>query len=32
MLSVRTVENTLRRVYLKLGISGRAQLPEALDT
>ena len=32
VLSVRTVENTLRRVYLKLGISGRAQLPEALDT
>ena len=32
VLSIRTVENTLRRVYLKLGISGRGQLPEALDT
>jgi DNA-binding CsgD family transcriptional regulator len=31
VLSVRTIENTLRRVYFKLGISGRAQLAEALD-
>jgi DNA-binding NarL/FixJ family response regulator len=31
-LSVRTVENTLGRVYLKLGITARTQLPDALGT
>ncbi|MGH8999985.1 MAG: AAA family ATPase [Acidimicrobiia bacterium] len=30
MLSLRTVENYLHRVYEKLGISGRAELPSAL--
>jgi DNA-binding CsgD family transcriptional regulator len=30
ILSVRTVENTLRRVYLKLGIKARGELPDAL--
>jgi DNA-binding CsgD family transcriptional regulator len=29
-LSPRTVENRLQRVYEKLGVSGRTQLPEAL--
>jgi DNA-binding CsgD family transcriptional regulator len=31
VLSVRTVENRLQRVYEKLGISGRADLPDALS-
>jgi DNA-binding CsgD family transcriptional regulator len=30
VISLRTVENTLRRVYMKLGITGREQLPDAL--
>jgi DNA-binding CsgD family transcriptional regulator len=30
-LSVRTVDNHLRRVYDKLGVSGRAELADALD-
>jgi DNA-binding CsgD family transcriptional regulator len=31
VLSVRSVENRLQRVYEKLGISSRAMLPRALD-
>lgn len=31
-LSARTVDNHLRRIYEKLGISGRGDLPGALDT
>ena len=31
-LSPRTVENRLQRVYDKLGISGRGELGEVLDT
>ena len=30
-ISVRTVDNHLHRVYEKLGISGRYDLPAALD-
>jgi DNA-binding CsgD family transcriptional regulator len=30
-VSVRTVDNLLGRVYLKLGISGRTDLAQALD-
>jgi DNA-binding CsgD family transcriptional regulator len=29
-LSVRTIENQLRQVYLKLDVAGRRELPEAL--
>ena len=30
VLSVRTVDNHLSRVYAKLGVAGRDELPEAL--
>jgi DNA-binding CsgD family transcriptional regulator len=30
-LSVRTVDNTLARAYVKLGVSGRAELRALLD-